>query len=199
MYDTDDDSSKPNLPPDIPPETSEKEEQKPTEKPESPPPKEEKPESPPPNEEEPSTDSDTTTPNKEPDEPTHEKDKHVDKPSEVDKDASKVPSSFPNSETCSGMTCRASVIAGLVAVLFIAIFVGRTIRGRRGARYHTTATELVEVPTLHLDEEDAVDFSTRYRDHPDGQELVEEDEVDVVAEEGVGYEDDDELDPHEIA
>ena len=81
----------------------------------------------------------------------------------------------------------------------MAIFVGRTIRGRRGARYHATATEL-EVPTLHLDEEDAVDFSTRYRDHPDGQELDEEDEeVDAVAEEGVGYEDDDELDPHEIA
>jgi hypothetical protein len=189
LYDTsedDDNDGKPEIPPDIPPETSEKEEQKPTEPASAPPPKEE----------EPSTDTDTSF-SKEPDEPAHEEDEHVDEPSQVDKDASNIPSSFPNSATCSTISCRASVIAGLVGVLFVAIFVGRTIQGRRGTRYHTTATEL-EVPTLHLDEEDAVDFSTRYRDHPDGQEF-EEDEEDVVAEEGVGYEEDDELDPNEIA
>jgi hypothetical protein len=84
-------------------------------------------------------------------------------------------------------------MAALLGVLFVGIFVGRTLSSRRNrvARYH--GTEL-EVPTLHLDEDDAVDFSTRYRDHPEGEE-----EEDGVAEEGAGYEDDDELDPHEIA
>jgi hypothetical protein len=195
LYDTSDDNDgKPDLPPDVPPETSEKEEQKPTEPASAPSP---------PEDEQPSTDDTTDSAfSKEPDEPAHEEDEHVDEPSQVDKDAaSDIPSSsLPNSfATCSTISCRASVlIAGLVGVLFVAIFVGRTIRGRRGTRYHATATEL-EVPTLHLDEEDAVDFSTRYRDHPDGQECEEEEEDDVVAEEGVGYEEDDELDPHEIA
>jgi hypothetical protein len=197
LYDTSDDNGgggKPDLPPDVPPDTSEKEEQKPTEPASAPSP---------PEDEQPSTDDTTDSAfSKEPDEPTHEEDEHVDEPSQVDKDAaSDIPSSsLPNSfATCSTISCRASVlIGGLVGVLFVAIFVGRTIRGRRGTRYHATATEL-EVPTLHLDEEDAVDFSTRYRDHPDGQECEEEEEDDVVAEEGVGYEEDDELDPHEIA
>jgi hypothetical protein len=179
LYDTSPEIVKPELPP----ETSEKEE----EKPETP----LEPETT--NEKDDEKDSNSHKPL--PDEPTHEEDKHVDKPSEVDEDASEI-HSFA-AKTCSGTACRASVIAALVGVMFVAIFVGRSVRGRRGTRYHA-ATEL-EVPTLHLDEDDAVDFSTRYRDHPEGEEYIDEEEDDVVAEEGVGYEDDDELDPHEIA
>jgi len=146
-------------------------------------------------EEDTTTDKDTThgENNNVPDveEPTHEEDKHVDKPSEVDSDATK--SGYNPSNVCTGIKCRASVLAALMGVLFVGIFVGRTLSSRnRGARYH--ATEL-EVPTLHLDADDAVDFSTRYRDHPEG----EVDEEDGVADEGVGYEEDDELDPREIA
>ena len=130
-----------------------------------------------------------TKPSEPLDEPTHEEDKHVDKPSDVEKDASGTASA---AQVCSDLKCRGSIMAALLGVLFVGIFVGRTLSSRSVSQYH--GTEL-EVPTLHLDEDDAVDFSTRYRDHPEG-----EDEEDVVAEEGVGYEDDDdELDPHEIA
>lgn len=126
---------------------------------------------------------------------THETDKHVDEPAEVEKDASHVDSS---SSFCSGIKCRGSFAAAFVSVLFVGIFVGRRFSGaNNAARYH--GTEL-EVPTLYLDEDDAVDFSHRYHDNPSENDAdYEDDEEDDVAEEGIGYQEDDELDPHEIA
>jgi hypothetical protein len=69
----------------------------------------------------PSTDKDepsidkSTPSHDEPNDSTHEKDKHVDEPGQVDKDASHVQST----QVCSGMTCRASLLAALVGVLFV--------------------------------------------------------------------------------
>jgi hypothetical protein len=95
-------------------------------------------------------------------------------------------------QVCSGMGCRGAVLASMLGVLLVGVLVGRSIarRGSYEVRYQETG---LEVPTLHLDEDDAVDFTSRYRDHPDDEDSNE------VVEEGVGYEDDDELDPREIA
>ena len=171
MYDTSE--QKPPATPEETPSTSEKEEkpkdsgeEKPADK---------------------STDSKPTSEEPVVEEPVHEEDKHVDKPSEVDSDAKK--SGSAPTQVCAGAKCRGSLFAALLGVLFVGILVGRRLSSRE-VRYH--GTEL-EVPTLHLDEDDAVDFSTRYRDNP------EDDDEDDVAEEGAGYEDDDEIDPHEIA
>jgi hypothetical protein len=125
----------------------------------------------------------------EPVEEAHEEDKHT---------ADDVPlpskSNVKIVQACSDVTCRGAVLASMLGVLLVGGLVGRSIarRGSHEVRYQETG---LEVPTLHLDEDDAVDFTSRYRDHPDDEGSTE------VAEEGVGYEDDDddELDPREIA
>lgn len=118
--------------------------------------------------------------------PEHETAKHTD-------NVPGLPSSNVNPiQACSSITCRGAFLASMLGVLLVGIFVGRSISRRSSLepRYH--GTEL-EVPTLHLDEDDAVDFTSRYRDHPDDEGS------DEMAEEGIGYEEDDELDPREIA
>jgi len=94
------------------------------------------------------------------DDPTHEG-----KLPEVARDAFGI---TPAHLVCSDLVCHGSRMTVFLGVLIVGIFVGRKMSNRRSGMVRHSGSE-VEVPSLHLDEDDAVEILTLHHNHPKGQ------------------------------